>query len=266
MAVSRPLAGRRIVVTRAVAQAGTFVRLLEDAGAEVIATPTISIDPPETWEPLDAAIRTLDAFRWVIFTSVNGVTMMGERLLHHGMPWSALSNLRVAAIGPATAAALRASGLQVEIVPEEYRAESLAERLRTGVRPGDGVLLPRAADTRDTLVRKLRALGVRVVEVPVYRTRPVLDRAGALRAAIGRGAIDVVTFTSSSTARNFAALFSSEERRRLFANVTIASIGPITAETAASFGFVTRIMPREYTIAALAEAIAGYFANGTERS
>jgi uroporphyrinogen III methyltransferase/synthase len=257
---TRTLAGRRILVTRAAAQAGAFAQLLRNAGADVLEAPTISIVPPETWAPLDAALARLPEFHWLIFTSVNGVSMVGRRLADLGLPWSGLAGMRIAVIGPATAAALEACGLRAEVVPDEYRAEGLAARLRTRVRAGDQILLPRAAETRDVLVVELARLGARVTEVPAYRTRPVAAEGRRVRAALERSQVDVVTFTSSSTVRNFAALFSDEERARLLRGVTIASIGPITAETAAAFGVPTHIMPAEYTIPALTSAIVGYFA------
>jgi len=263
---ARPLAGRRVLVTRAAAQASAFARLLREAGATVIEAPTIAIEPPVTWQPLDDAIARIVTFRWVIFTSVNGVGMFAARLSHHGLAWTALGHARVAAIGPATAAALEVHGVRAEVVPDEYRAEGLVARLRALVGPGDAVLLARAAEARDVLVTELARLGATVVEVAAYRTRPVVDGAARVRAALERGEVDVVTFTSSSTVRNFAALFTGEEARRLLARVAIASIGPITAETAASLGFATRIMPAEYTVPALTSAIAAYFSNASERS
>jgi uroporphyrinogen III methyltransferase/synthase len=260
MVSARPLAGRRVVITRAASQAPAFVRLLVDAGADVIEAPTIAIEPPADWSPLDRAIAGLDAITWVVFTSVNGVTMFEERLLRAGRAWADVAARRVAAIGPATAAVLAERGVATEVVPEEYRAEGLAASLAPLLRRGDRILLPRAAETRDVLVRSLEALGAEVNEVPAYRTRRVTESAERLRAELARGAVDVVTFTSSSTARNFAALFGDDERRRLLQDVAIASIGPITADTAAAFGLRTQIMPDEYTIPALARAIASHFA------
>ena len=265
MTAGRPLDGRTIVVTRAAEQAPSFTALLERAGARVIQAPTIVIEPPESWAPLDAALAHLDRFAWVIFTSVNGVSMVDQRLRALGRAWSALGHLRVAAIGPATAAALDARGVRVELVPGEYRAEALVERLRGVVRAGERMLLPRAAETRDVLVSELRRLGADVTEVAAYRTHPPVDAAVAVRAALASGGVDAVTFTSSSTARNFARLFTVEERRTWFAGVTVASIGPITAATVAEYGLTTAVMPSEYTIPALARAIADHFAAQGER-
>jgi uroporphyrinogen III methyltransferase/synthase len=259
---TRPLRGRTIVVTRAAAQASRFVELLASAGAIVVEAPTIVIEAPASWAPLDHALDALSGFRWVIFTSVNGVAMVDRRLAERGLAWSVFADKRVAAIGPATADALAALHVRTAIVPAEYRAEALVERLRDEIRPGDGVLLPRAAQTRDLLVRELQASGARVTEVPVYETRTVSETAERLRAVFASGRVDVVTFTSSSTVRHFAALFSDEERRRWFPGLTVAAIGPITAATAEEHGLPTAIMPADYTIPALARAIEQYFERG----
>jgi len=262
---ARALAGRTIVVTRAAAQAQRFTQLLEAAGARVIEAPAIVIGPPASWEPLDTALRALPTFGWLVFTSVNGVTMVDRRLNALGLTWSTVAERRVAAIGPATADALREHGVRVDVVPAEYRAEGLVERLRGLLNHGDRVLLPRAAQTRDVLVTELRALGVDVVEVPAYATRRAEGSGAGLGEALSAGDVDAVTFTSSSTARNFAEMFSEPERRAWRGRVAIASIGPITAATAAEYGMATDIMPAEYTIPALARAIVDWFARIPKR-
>jgi len=256
----RPLDGRTIVVTRAAAQAQRFTQLLEEAGARVLEAPAIVIAPPPSWEPLDAALAALGTFTWVIFTSVNGVAMVDRRLPARGLAWAALAGRRVAAIGPATADALAEHGVRPDLVPGEYRAEGLLERLRGMITPADRVLLPRAAQTRDVLVTGLRRLGAQVTEVPAYATRRADAGAARLREALAAGAIDAVTFTSSSTARNFAEMFTDDERRSWLGRVTVASIGPITAATATEYGLTTDVMPGEYTIPALARALAEHFA------
>jgi uroporphyrinogen III methyltransferase/synthase len=256
----RPLNGRTIVVTRAAAQAQRFTQLLEAAGARVLEAPAIVITPPASWEPLDAALDALDTFTWVIFTSVNGVAMVDRRLPARGLSWSALVGRRVAAIGPATADALGEHGVRADLVPHEYRAEGLLARLRGVITPADRVLLPRAAATRDVLVTGLRRLGAQVTEVPAYATRRAEAGTARLREALAAGTIDAVTFTSSSTARNFAELFTEDERREWLTRAIVASIGPITAATAAEYGMQTDVMPSEYTIPALARALAEHFA------
>jgi uroporphyrinogen III methyltransferase / synthase len=261
----RPLEGRTIVITRARAQAQRFAQLLEAAGARVLQAPTIIIEPPASWELLDTALGALDSFTWVVFTSVNGVAMVDRRLSARGLAWAAIARKRVAAIGPATAEALAEHGVRVELVPTEYRAEALVEALRRLVGPADRVLLPRAKETRDVLVVELRRLGVTVTEVPAYQTRRIEDGVVRLREALASGSVDAVTFTSSSTARNFAEQFSDDERSAWRGRIAVASIGPITAATAAEYGLSTDVMPSEYTIPALARALADYFAR-TPRS
>jgi uroporphyrinogen III methyltransferase / synthase len=256
----RPLEGRTIVITRARAQAQRFAQLLEAAGARVLQAPTIVIEPPASWELLDTALGALDSFTWVVFTSVNGVAMVDRRLSARGLAWAAITRKRVAAIGPATAEALAEHGVRVELVPTEYRAEALVEALRRLVGPADRVLLPRAKETRDVLVVELRRLGVTVTEVPAYQTRRIEDGVVRLREALASGSVDAVTFTSSSTARNFAEQFSDSERSAWRGRIAVASIGPITAATAAEYGLSTDVMPSEYTIPALARALADYFA------
>jgi len=256
----RPLEGRTIVITRARAQAQRFAQLLEAAGARVLQAPTIVIEPPASWELLDTALGALDSFTWVVFTSVNGVAMVDRRLSARGLAWAAITRKRVAAIGPATAEALAEHGVRVELVPPEYRAEALVEALRRLVGPADRVLLPRAKETRDVLVVELRRLGVTVTEVPAYQTRRIEDGVVRLREALASGSVAAVTFTSSSTARNFAEQFSDSERSAWRGRIAVASIGPITAATAAEYGLSTDVMPSEYTIPALARALADYFA------
>ena len=265
-AALRALTGRTVVVTRAAAQAQRFTELLEASGARVIEAPAIVIGPPASWEPLDAALSALDTFTWVVFTSTNGVLMVDRRLAALRLGWPALSSRRVAAIGPATADALREHGVRVDVVPAEYRAEGLVARLRPRLTAGDRVLLPRAAQTRDVLVTALRELGVHVTEVAAYATRKAEGGAPRLAEALAAGAIDAVTFTSSSTARNFAEAFSDDERRAWRGRVAVASIGPITAATAAEYGLTTDVMPSEYTIPALARAVADHFARAPRES
>ena len=252
-----------MVVTRAAEQARALSRLLEDAGARVLEVPTIAIEPPPSWEPLDRALDDLAAFDWVVFTSVNAVRQVQARLRERRSGWEVLRTRRVAAIGPATAAALAEHGVAAAVTPGEYVAEALLRRLAPVIRPGERVLLPRAAGARDVLSAGLRELGAEVVEVPAYVTRPATERAGRLREALAGGHVDVVTLTSSSTARGLAEALSPDERRRWLGAVTVAAIGPITAAAAARYGLRADIIPREYTIPGLAAAIVEYFERRT---
>ena len=255
----RPLKGRRVLVTRPRAQAARLAGLLEAYGAETITLPAIEIMPPDSWAPLDEAIGELHRFRWIIFTSVNGVAAFRQRLGLAGLDASRLAGLHVAAIGPETADAVRRAGLEPDVVPAEYRAEALVDALGARVSHGDAVLLVRAAEARDVLPRTLEARGVAVTVAPAYRTALAPEGAGDVRALLASRRIDAVTFTSSSTVRGFVALVGSADAGRLLEGVIVAAIGPITAETAAEHGLTVSVMPHEYTIPALADAIAAYF-------
>jgi uroporphyrinogen III methyltransferase/synthase len=256
----RPLAGRRVLVTRPRAQAAELAARLEALGAEVIALPTIRLEPPEDWGPLDEAIRRLPAFDWVLFTSVNGVAAFRERLARAGRDAGVLAGVRVGAIGVETAAALRRAGLPADVVPAEYRAEALADALVPAIGPGASVLLVRAAEARDVLPQRLRAAGARLTVVPAYRTVTATESADAAGRLGAAGRLDAATFTSSSTVRGLVDLLGAADTRRLLAGVAVAAIGPITAATLAEYGLAARITPREYTVAALADAIAAHFA------
>ena len=253
-----PLAGVRVVVTRAKAQAAEMVARLEGLGAETIEVPTIAIAPPEDPGPLDAACAGIGTFDWVVFTSVNAVARVVERLQADAGGVGGLEGARLCAVGAATAEALTGHGLRVDLVPDEYRAEGVLAAMRgqgdlTGVR----VLLPRGDLARDLLPSELRRAGAEVTAVTAYRTVPAdLDREGPdIRGLLrGRG-VDVVTFTSGSSVRNFARAIGGEQTADLLQPVEVACIGPVTAEAAGRLGIATTIMPAESTVPALLEAI-----------
>ncbi|HSD50251.1 MAG TPA: uroporphyrinogen-III C-methyltransferase [Candidatus Methylomirabilis sp.] len=257
-----PLAGKRILITRTREQASTFAAVLEAAGAEVVEFPTITIVPPESWAPLDAAIGRLREYQWVIFTSSNGVRFFRERLQHAGRDVRDLHGITVCAIGPATAAALAAVGVQADLVPTEFKAEGLVEAIGAatggaGIR-GTRVLLARAAEAREVLPEELTRRGARVDVVPAYRTIRSAPEAEPVRAMLRDGNIHAVTFTSSSTVTHFLQLVG-KDARDLLRGIVVASIGPITAETAARHGIASDVVPEKYTIPALAEALMRHF-------
>jgi len=250
-----PLISKRILITRAWGQAEEFASLLADYGAQVIAFPTIEIVPPEDWRPLDKTIEKLDSYDWVIFTSVNGVRFFTQRLKEKGINRAALAGKKICAIGPRTQKELEKMGLTVHFRPSEYRAEGIAEGLKARGILGKKILLPRAREARRVLPEALREAGALVDEVEVYRTvKP--DQSKASLTAILKKGIDVVVFTSSSTVRNFMELLSDKTAMN---GVKVAVIGPITAETARSYGLEPHIAPQEYTIPALVEAIVEHF-------
>lgn len=251
--MDKPLLKKRIVVTRPQAQADAFCRKLTAAGAIPIRFPTIRIAPMPDTQRLDAALRRLDAYAWIIFTSVNGVAYCWDRLAAVASTQLPAS-LRVAAIGPATAQALREREVVPDFVPAEFIAERIAEGL--GDVSGQAILLPRAEAARKTLARLLADQGAQVDEIPTYRTvleAPSPDAFAALDAGV-----DVLTFTSSSTVRHFAELVS-HRAPRLAQEALVACIGPITAETARSLGYEVATVADEYTTDGLVRALENHF-------
>ncbi len=265
---TRPLFGKRIVITRAREQASEFRRMLDALGAEGIEFPTIEVRPPESWESLDRAIKALGGYDWLLFTSVNGVRFFIERLGFLGKDIRDLKGIRIGVIGPKTADAWVHMGIQPDLMPEEYRAEAVVESFKeVGVR-GAKILIPRAAKAREVLPEQLRASGAHVDVVHAYQTiSPDHDR-GRVRELLMKGSIDMVTFTSSSTVSNFVKMFDADGKRlqEWMEQVAVACIGPITAETAEENGFKVSLVPPEYTIGSLAEGIILFFKQSAHHS
>lgn len=257
----RPLFGRRIVVTRARTQAGELSRKLEELGAEVLEFPTIEIKPPDDFAPLDKAIHELDGYDWLVFTSVNGVEAFLDRLGHHGLDVRSVpKSAKIAAIGPATAKRVEDSGLRVDMVPQEYRAEALLEEISSGSLVGQRFLIPRAKIAREVLPEKLREAGAEVVVPPAYESAPSADGRDALAARLEAEEVDCVTFTASSTVENFVRAFGEEDAARLLRETSVVCIGPITAKTARGYGMSVDAEAGEYTIPGLVETVVDLFA------
>jgi len=259
-----PLSGRTIVITRALAQADEFTDELEQYGAQVIACPTIEILELDDYERLDEAIGHLYGYDWLILTSVNAANYFFKRLTKRGLDASSLDELKVCAIGEATAERLGELHVHVDLIPNEFKAEGVfaaLERFIGGAEAFKGlnILLPRASVARDFLPKTLAAAGARIDVVPVYRTAlpQNLDRGRV--AAMLSGSADCIAFTSSSTVRNLAQLFDTQDLGSVLAGVTIACLGDVTTQTAADFGLKVEIQPAESTIPFLARAIADYF-------
>lgn len=255
----RPLSGKRVIVTRAREQASEFSDLLEGSGAEVIEFPTIEIAPPRSWRELDNAIKRVSRYDWIIFTSVNGVRYLVERLRRLGKDIRELKGVKVCAIGPRTAEAIESLGINVDLTPKEYRGEAIIEGLGRRRIKGKRFLIPRALKAREILPEEIKRLGGKVDVVTAYRTVKPGEKTEAIRQLLKEGKIDVVTFTSSSTVTNFVGMFEKGEIPCLLNGIVVACIGPITRDTASRFGIKTSIMPEKYTIPALTEAIVEYF-------
>ena len=253
-----PLFGKRIVTTRAQEQCDTLRESLEALGAETLEIPAIEIRDPQSWEPLDKAIRRLSQFDYLLVTSANGVKNFVRRLQACGRDMRDLKGLTIGAIGPATAAAFARAGIRVDFLPREYRAEGLIEALDAHDVHAKSFLIPRAKEARDILPETLRRRGARVEVVEAYETVapefPIAELERLLRPLP-----DAITFTSSSTATNFLRLLKSSNLRSAIEGVALASIGPITSETLRKQGLSVAIEAAESTAAGLVQAIESYF-------
>lgn len=255
-----PLRGKRVVVTRARAQASDLAEALEALGAEVIQFPTIRITEARDPVPLRDAAERAGEFDWVVFTSVNGVDRFFAALEARGRDARALGVARVCALGPATAAELARHGIRADLVPEEYVAEAVVMALSAATElAGKRVLLPRAEVARAVLPDSLRKLGAEVVEVAAYRTVQDGAEAEGVRRRIAAGEVDVVTFTASSTVRSYVELVGAET-----GGAKVASIGPITSATARELGLEVDVEAAEYTIPGLVAAVRGLFGDEDE--
>jgi uroporphyrinogen III methyltransferase/synthase len=253
----KPLFGRTVVVTRSREQASALTERLEELGAEVLEFPTIQVVEPDDWRPVDEVVRRVGEYDWVVFTSVNGVDAFFDRLEQADLDARALARAQVAAIGPATAARCIDRGVRPDYVPEEYRAEGVLEGfLERGVGTGTKVLIPRALEAREILPDTLRERGATVDVVAVYRT--VLGSGGgSVLDRLAEGEVDVVTFTSSSTVRNFVELAKGGglDLAAAMEDVLVSSIGPITSDTCRELGLTVGVEADEFTIPGLVQAV-----------
>lgn len=252
------------MITRAQNQANEFVAELERYGAAVILCPTIEVCALDNYERLDEAVSHLYGYDWLIFTSVNGVDYFFQRLTAAHREVSDLDELRVCAIGEATAERLRSLHAHVDVIPDEFKAEGVFAALARyvgGVEnlSGLNVLIPRASVARDFLPKALEKAGARVDVVPAYRTALPADADRGRIAAMLSGSADCIAFTSSSTVTNLGRLFDTNDLSAPLAGIVIACIGDITAGTAVQFGLNVEIQPEHFTIPSLARAIAEYF-------
>jgi uroporphyrinogen III methyltransferase / synthase len=251
----KPLHGLRILVTRTRDQAGRLSAAVRACGAEPVECPLIETVPPTDWAPLDDAIARILGFDWIVFTSANGVEAFFARLALAELDTRALSGCRIAAIGPATAEALRAHGLRADWVPDEYVAEAVADGI--GEVRGLHVLLARAEKARPVLAQRLSAAGAIVEEVAAYCTVRPDGLEAELRERLA-GGVDVVTFTSSSTVQHFVEALGEGEAVQALDGICVACIGPITADTARRYGLTPSCVAAEYTIDGLVQALIAW--------
>lgn len=253
---SKPLFGKTIVVTRSREQASEFADQLYEYGAQVIEFPTIEIAKPDTIQPLDEAINNIQSYHWLVFTSVNGVDAFFRRLFELGKDIRDLKGIKVCAIGPATEEAIQKYYIKVDCRPPKFVAESVADELKkvTAIK-SESFLLPRADIARSFLPEELQKLGGKVTDLVAYKTIMAQPRNINLLEKIRNGEVHIVTFTSSSTVRNFVEIIGRENLLALNGYVQYASIGPITTQTAEEMGLRIAIKANEYTIPGLVSAI-----------
>lgn len=262
---SKPFFGRRIIVTRSRDQASSFAESLIDKGATVVEFPTIDVVPPSSWDELDDAIEAIETYHWLILTSANAVRFFFSRLRGLGRDVRILKGISICAVGPKTAEALMDYGLKADLVPSEFKAEGVIEALS-----GLGVerkrfLIPRAKVAREIIPERLRELGAEVTVALAYENVMPAADVERVKGLLEDRKIDAVTFTSSSTVNNFVEMLSQKEYKRLLSDVVVACIGPVTAKTAEGFGIKVHIIPTEYTIPSLIEAMVDYFRNNPNK-
>lgn len=259
---TRPLFGKRIVVTRAREQASELKRMLEESGAQVLQFPTISIAPPASLDSLDVAID--ERFDWLVFTSTNGVAAFFERLFARGKDVRSLAGVRVAAVGASTAADLRARGIAPDVVPQRFISTELLPLLAEDQR-GIRTAVVRAESGNDELLHELRRRGGEVHLAVAYRTEAADVDLDALRALIASDGIDVVTFSSASTVDHFFSPLSAEERSRVLSHATLASIGDTTSAAIRRYGKEPDVVAENATIAGLHAALLSAAADAASR-
>ncbi len=263
---TKPLFGKRVLVTRAVHQAGSMASLLRDEGAQPVLAPTIRLAPPEDPGPLRDAVTHLDSYDWVLFTSSNSVDAFFTTLSDAGLDPRALGATKVCVIGAKTEAALHRWGITADVVPEDARAEGVLETLRPHLGDGAKLLMPRAEVARELLPDSLREAGSTVDVVTAYRNVPP-DSAEVerIRSLVDPGEVDAILFTSSSTVRNLHALLGPDATQRLNA-LALFSIGPVTSATAEELGLIITATAAEATIESLVETLRAYYAGGQDGS
>jgi len=270
---TRPLSGVRVLVGRARHQAGALSAELRKIGANVLEIPFIEIRKPRSLRPLDSALTNISTYDWLILTSVNGVDAMWARMSQLRFTKNSLRNLKIAAIGPATKKAIEKRGVKVHMVPKEYVAESVVRSLRRKVR-GKRILLVRAKVARDVIPRELRKAGAYIDVVEAYETVVPKSSRTRLQAALkdSRKRPHVISFTSSSTVKNFVSLLGAPRKNPTRARpvalegVTLASIGPVTSATLRELHLREDVEAKEYTIPGLVKAIVAKVAGSSLRS
>lgn len=255
----KPLRNRSVVITRAKGQSAELGRLLEESGAEVLEIPMIEIAPPDSWASLDAVIAGLEDLDWIIFTSTNGVTSFVDRIAGQGGDPSRIRGVRIAAVGNATAEALRSNGIEPDIVPDRFQSTALLPHLGE-VQSGVRTAVIRAAAGREELIDELRRRGGTVTLGVAYQTRAREEGSAELRALLATRSIDCMTFTSPSTATSLFSRLDEPELTLIRQRICIASIGPTTSAALRELGLEVTAEARSSSMQGLHDAIVEHYA------
>jgi uroporphyrinogen III methyltransferase/synthase len=255
----RPLCGKKIIVTRAAEQAGEFSAKLAARGATVLECPTIRLVEPESWQLVDLAIRELPGYDWLVLTSANAVRYFFQRLDTLGLDARALGCCKICVVGPKTADEIRAFGIKPDLVPTDYKAEGVVDEFSRLDMQGSRVLFPRAEKTRDVIPRELKRMGAHVDSPVAYRNIFPERLPPETLFALEKRSVDCITFTSSSTVQNLAAMLGEELMLDMLKGVVVASIGSITSKSCRDLGLRVDIEPASSTLDSLTEALEAHF-------
>ncbi len=263
---SSPLAGKRIVITRAAGQSDSLIKALQERGATPVLLPLLSFAPPEDFAPLDAALRHLPQFDWLFLTSQNALGAVAERCKFLGVAFADVApSLRIAAVGPATAGAAEKLGLRIAHVASRHQGAALAQELAAEM-PGRHVLLPRSDRANADLIDALRNLGARVTDVVAYRTMRPSETENSRLEALACGEAEAILFFSPSAVLHLQELLGANAFRKLSASIVTTAIGPVTAEALREAGARRIISATDTTVAAILESLADYFAGAVHHA
>lgn len=249
------LEGKRILVTRAKEQAGSFSKRIAELGGIPIEIPLIKIQAPEKTEQIESTLKNIYTYNWLVFTSVNGVRYFFDFLEKYKIALVESNRPKIAVVGEKTLQALEQKGITADLIPDEFVAENLLEKMIERVSSNDSVLLARGNLARSFLPDKLHELGIKVDDLVIYETVLYKEKREELFNMLQSQSLDIITFTSSSTVTNFVELLQGTSWQDLVADIKIACIGPITEKTAIEAGIKPHIVAKEYTIAGLLDAI-----------
>lgn len=257
----KPLLKKRIIVTSPEPGASKIASHLEELGAETIKLPVIKITPVKNFRRIDKAIKEIENYDWIIFTSQNGIDLFLKRFILKRKNIKDFKKIKFATIGKVTSEKLKEYGINASFVPKKYTSEALVAGLRKHSLKGKNILIPRALEASNVLPEWLRKMGAKTDEIVVYRIQNKRVKIKKVKSLLKESKIDAIAFTSPSGVKSFFNLFAKKDLKSYFKNTKIASIGPVTSKAIEKFGIKADIVPKKYTVKALVEAIESNFKN-----